>query len=139
MPSPERDLQSCQVVNTTTSNNLGNDALFTQYIDVVNRAIGNSRDDLYGKAIDLWDKTIGDEPIAVGVYASDASQPHHWYTVKLSDGTFDLLETGKASDAETDWKISDDHLSKVVDNPQTFIEHPVKLDLNWIKTRVGLS
>jgi hypothetical protein len=124
---------------STTSPNLGTDALFTQYIDVVNRVLGENRSGLYACAVQVWHKTIGDEPIAVGVYSGDAAHPHHWYTVKLTAGTFDLLERSKSDDAKFSWKVDESHLSHVVDNPQSYVEHPMTLDLDWLAARMGLA
>jgi hypothetical protein len=121
------------------SENLGTDALFNQYITVVNRAIGQNKDGLYGKAVELWGKAVGDKPIAVALYKSDAQNPHHWYTVKLSNGTFDVVDASKRDDAAYDWKVSDKHIAEVVDNPKTYIDSPIKLDIDWLKTRVGLN
>jgi hypothetical protein len=121
------------------SQDLAPDALFTQYLTVVNRVIAENRDGLYGKAAKLWDKAAGDEKVAVGVYKSDAESPHHWYTVTIQDGRVDLVDAAKANDAKQSWKISDEHLANVVDNPDKYVESPFKLDLDWLATRVGLA
>ncbi len=126
-------------MNQQVSQQLGADALFNQYIDIVNRAIGQNKDGIYGEAVDLWDKTMGGKHIAVGVYKGDADSPHHWYTVKLDNGSFDLIDASKRRDAAYSWKISDQHLANVVDDPDKYVESPVKLDLDWIKTRAGLA
>jgi hypothetical protein len=121
------------------SQDLAPDALFTQYLTVVNRVIHANRDGLYGKAAKMWDKAVGDEKIAVGVYKSDAESPYRWYTITIRDGRVDLLDSAKANDAKHSWKISDEHLANVVDNPDTYVESPFKLDLDWLATRVGLA
>lgn len=126
-------------MNLSTSQKLGSDALFTQYIDVINRVIGENRGSAYGAAMQVWNKTIKDAPIAVGVYDGDAKNPHHWYTIRMSDGTFDLVDNRKPDDPKLSWKVDEDHLTHVVDNPKTYVEHPMKLDLDWLQTRVGLA
>ena len=125
--------------STRVSKHIGSDALFTQYVEVVNRVIGENREGLYGSAVKLWDKLYADDEIAVGVYRKDAAHPHHWYTVKLSAGTFEVLEHGKSGDADVEWKVSDQHLAHVVDNPRDYVASPFKLDLDWLQTRVGLA
>lgn len=124
---------------TETGQSTGPDALFDEYLSVVNRAIAANKEGVYGKAVKLWERAAGDKQIAVGVYQSDASSPHHWYTLELHDGNFDLVERGKADKATFHWKISEEHLNHVVGDPQIYVEHPVKLDLDWLKTRVGLA
>lgn len=121
------------------SQDLGADALFNQYVTVVNRAISANEHGLYGKAVKLWDKMVGDEDIAVGVYKDDAASPHHWYTVKLEHGHLDVVDTHKPADAGHSWKISDEHLAHVVDHPEKYVSAPYKLDLDWLSTRVGLA
>jgi len=107
----------------------GTDALFAQYIDVVNQAISENRDSLYGAALNLWSMAIGDEPIAVGVYDNDARQPHDWYKLRLDDMSFDLVEDETTKEAKYSWLIDDDHVSHVVGNPDEYIEEPLKLEL----------
>lgn len=140
--------------STGAATRLGTDALFSRYVDVVNRAIAHNQDGIYGKAIRLWEsflrpsgadlrpsgaeKIVDRRQIAVGIYQGDASEPHHWYTVELRDGRFDVVAPGK-HEAALDWKISEDHLEHVVHDPQKYIDSPVKLDLDWLATRVGLS
>ncbi|MFO7565514.1 MAG: hypothetical protein R6X02_22925 [Enhygromyxa sp.] len=124
--------------NRETRQPLGTQALFEQYIDVVNRAIQHNKDGLYGKAARVWERIIGDRQIAVGIYKSDASNPHQWYTLELRHGRLELLGEGKTG-ATLDWKISEDHLEHVVHDPHKYIESPVKLDLDWLVTRVGLG
>lgn len=125
-------------MNEETRTPLGTQALFEQYIDIVNRAIQSNKDGLYGKAARLWGKVVGHRPIAVGIYKGDASNPHQWYTVEFDEGRLALLGQGRTGGA-LDWKISEDHLEHVVADPHKYIESPVKLDLDWLATRVGLS
>ena len=35
------------------------------------------------------------------------------------------------------WKVSQEYLAKVAANPQDYIDHPVKLDWDWLKSRIS--
>lgn len=114
-------------------------ALFTQYLNVVNQAIGSHRDQMpYKQLIQGAGKLIGDEAFAVAVYKDDPSSPHDTFKVRLRGDTFDLLEHGKGGE-DVAWSIPRDHLEKVVETPDRFIERPEKLQLDWLWKRVGIA
>lgn len=122
---------------TQARKDIPTDELFNQYIEVVNRVIAENRDGLYGKSANLWSKKFADEPIAVGVYDRDADTPHHWYTLKLRDSQLTLVDRIKDPDAKIKWKVKEDHLNHTINNADEYVKNPMKLDLDWIKTRVG--
>ncbi|MGM0576419.1 MAG: hypothetical protein ACQEXJ_11875 [Myxococcota bacterium] len=113
-------------------------ALFTQYLDVVNRAIGQHRDEFpYKQILAGGRKLLGDKHVGVGIYKERGDQPHDWFTIRmLDDGRLDIVEHGKASPDLT-WKVREQHLHNVVDDPEPYIDHPAKLDLDWLRTRVS--
>lgn len=111
--------------------------LFTQYINIVNQAIGENRDRFpYAQALTAAEKMMGDKSINVAVYDQDPDQPHDYFTIKLDDGTFDLEQHGKG-DGDVLWSVPNDHLKEVVDNPEPYLEEPAKLDLDWLQKRVS--
>jgi len=119
---------------------LTTDALFTQYLHVVNAAIGKHRGEFpYGPMIDLGERMLAGKKIGAAVYKDDPDQPHEFFTLKFSGGTFDLVSHGQDDDIDTTWKVKERHLQNVVDDPQTYEEQPYKLDLDWLKTRLGIE
>jgi hypothetical protein len=121
------------------ASDLGTEALFTQYIDVVNRALGEHRNDIpYKQIFTVGEKVLGDRKLGVAVYKNDPENPHHHFTITLDGGTFKILETGKG-EADIVWKVRDDHLENVVENPQEFVDRPAKLDLDWLQKRLGVT
>ena len=40
---------------------------------------------------------------------------------------------------EAGWKVSRSYLESVVENADEYIEHPAKLDWDWLKSRVGVK
>lgn len=123
----------------TDMTDMTTDALFTQYLDIVNRSIGEHRDEFpYDKMIAASDKLLADKNVGVAVYKDDPAHPHHWFTIQMKGGTLDLVSHGK-SDTDIVWKVDEHHLENVVQAPQPYIDQPVKLDLDWLKTRIGIA
>lgn len=115
------------------------DALFTQYLDVVNRALGENRDRFpYNRLFKAGDAILGDKPIGVAIYKDDASTPHDHFEVKFQDGTFRMTSHGKA-EASSVWKMPQSHLENVVEHPQTYVSQPAKLDMDWLAKRMGVA
>jgi len=113
-------------------------ALFSQYMDVVNKALVANKDDAYGMVVKAAEKFYDGKEIGVAVYEDEPSKPHDYYTVSFHGGTFHLLERGK-DEADSTWKLPQRHMEEVVADPQAFIDHPARMDLDWMKKRVGLN
>ena len=115
---------------------LQTDALFRQYLHNVNQALGSS--DVYRKMVKLGDKALGHQEINAHVYGDDPAAPSHSFVLQFNGRTFDLVEEGKRDDA-MDWNVPRAHMEEVVANPKPFLKNPAKLDLNWMKERLGLG
>lgn len=116
---------------------LETNALFTQYINVVNRSMGENKDKMpYKLMFDARNKLLEDDRIGVAVYKTDAKTPHDWFTITLKDGTFQVLDHGKKTPDVT-WRVKQDHLQNVVEHSDEFVKNPMKLDLDWLKTRLS--
>ena len=115
-------------------------AAFTQYLDIVNRALGEHRDETpYRQVFELGEKTLGGKDIGVGMYKDNPNHPHGWFTVRLDDGTFDLVDDSKPDDPDLKWIVRRDHVDHVIEEPAEFIADPWKLDLDWLRSTVGLN
>ena len=42
-------------------------------------------------------------------------------------------------EADVAWTVSRAYLEKLVENRREYIEHPAKIDWDWLKSRVGLG
>lgn len=119
---------------------LNSSALFTQYVDIVNRSLGENRDEFpFDKLLDATDDFLGDRQISVAIYKDDPKNPHDWFTIGFDDGTFGIAQRGKSDGSDIDWRVSEDYLRKVVTNPDRYIENPARLDFDWLKARVGIA
>lgn len=119
--------------------NLSLDARFAEYADVISRAIGAHRQSFpYSQILRLADTLIGGKRIGMAVYKTDPNHPHAFYTMTFENGRFGMVDRGKV-DPHMTWKIRESHIDEVIENPDMFIEHPARLDLSWLKNRLGLG
>lgn len=118
---------------------LNSTAVFTQYVDVVNRSIGKNRDDFpFKQMLTAADRLLDDKKIAVAIYKEDPDEPHDWMMMRFDDGSFRIAQHGKG-DASLTWRAKEDYVRKVVESPQEYIDHPSKLDFDWLKSRLGMD
>ncbi len=112
---------------------------FTQAVNVMNAALAEHKSDMpYKQLIEAADKTIGGKKFGVAIYDEDPAKPFDYFTVRYRDGSFEIVSHGK-DDPDIPWKTSVGYLEKVAANPEEYIEHPAKLDWDWLKSRVGLA
>ena len=76
--------------------------------------------------------------MGVAIYKDKPGAPHDFFTIKLNDGSFYVVEHGKKA-PDMVWKASEDYLRKVVSNKSDYIANPAKLDFDWLKSRIGIS
>lgn len=117
--------------------------LFADYLAIVNRAIAQNRDRVpYKQLFAGGKKLFGDRTLAVEVY--DDSTTLARFTLGLEDDRLAVIDAGGAGepagqgDGESvwAWKVSQTHLENVVSDPQPYIESPIKLDMDWLETRI---
>ncbi|HBO12895.1 MAG TPA: hypothetical protein DD491_08945 [Halieaceae bacterium] len=112
--------------------------LFMEALDVVNTAISEHKDgQLMGGLLTAADKTIGGKHLGVAVYRDDPDTPFDYFTLRFTNERLELLARGK-DEPEIAWKVSQDYLRDLVDNPRDYIDNPARLDLDWLRDRVGV-
>lgn len=113
--------------------------LFTESLNVINTALFENRDRMpYKPLLSASEKVLQDRQLGVAIYDEDASAPFDYFTIRYHDGTFEVLSHGKQQ-PEIAWRVSRDYLEKVAANPREYVEHPARLDWDWLKSRVGLE
>lgn len=114
-------------------------ALFTEALNVLNAVLSEHRDSApFETLLRASEKVLGDRPIGVAVYESDASAPFDYFTIRLRDGVFELVSHGK-QDPDVAWRVSRAYLEKLTRNPEDYFDNPLKLDWDWLKSRVGIE
>jgi hypothetical protein len=110
--------------------------LFTAALDVTNRSLEKNRESGFFKGlIAAADKYLDGHKAGVAIYDEDPKKPFDYFTIRYSNEKFEIQSRGK-SEHDTEWKVSRDYLESVADNPQEYIDHPSKLDLDWLKHRL---
>lgn len=121
----------------TNIENLDTNALFTQYVNVVNRAIGAHRDELpFKQLLAMGKELLKDKKIGAAVYKTDPDSPHDYFTITFQNGKL-RAEHGKQA-PDISWKVKEAYLQKVVAKPDQYVDSPGKLDLDWLKSRLGI-
>lgn len=59
--------------------------------------------------------------------------------MRLDGGKLELVGRGKRDEAKISWTVSRDYLETVVEDPDRYVDHPEKLDLDAIKSRLGIG
>jgi hypothetical protein len=113
--------------------------LLVDYLETCNEALAKHDDETpYKQIIALADDKLAGKELGFAVYDHDPDAPHDFFTVEMSNGKLHFVEHGKR-DPDIVWKTPQEYLEKVVDNQQRYIDEPSKLDLDWLKSRVGLG
>ena len=110
--------------------------LFMEALDVTNRALETNRGEgVYGKLLEIFDEHLEGHRAAVAVYDEDPAEPFDHFTIRFLDGRFELVERGKG-EHDTQWKVSTDYLRSLRDDPEKYVEHPTRLDWDWVTDRL---
>lgn len=120
---------------------LTDEALVRQYVHVVNRAVERHRDELPYKqildAVEASEVTL-DAGIAVQRDASEQGDDAEHFVLAW-DGDTLIAEPSRNTGERTWWSMPREHLVEVVQNPKTYLESPLKLNLDWMRRALGLQ
>jgi hypothetical protein len=112
---------------------------FVESLNVVNAALAENKDKFpYEQILAAAGNFAEDRNLGVAVYKDDPSKPFDYFTVRLRDGKFELVSHGK-EDPDIAWRVSQEYLDRVANNAEEYIAHPAKLDLDWLKDRLGVG
>ncbi len=110
---------------------------FQNFLDVINQSYRQNKDKAsYLHLFPAFDKIFNHRKLAIAVYQDDPGTPDEYFTVQFEDDHFEIAEHGSQQPVIA-WKLSEDYMQKVIDESQSFIEHPEKLDWEWLKSRIA--
>ncbi len=110
--------------------------LFTEALAVVNRALAANRDHpVFGRVLGLAEGHLDGHKANIVVYEDDPAAKEGFFTVKWEDHGLRLLTVGKGPH-DTQWKVSRAYLQSLVDDPETYVDNPARLDLDWLAHRI---
>ena len=111
------------------------DTLFREYLDVCNRALEANKDKFpYKQLWSMTESVLDDSSVKFAVYDD---RPKECYSLKLEDHKIKPVKKCDTEDAKEAWRMNLSYLQRVVEHPEEYIEHPAKLDWEWLKSRLG--
>ncbi|MDB2414163.1 hypothetical protein N9W34_00150 [Rickettsiales bacterium] len=109
------------------------DELFNQYLEICNKAIDKHKDEFpYKQILSATNAVVGDKPIDLTIYDDE---PKGAFSLKFKDKK--LVHNGTPEDVKKAWRVNLSYVKNVLEHPDKYIEHPEKLDMDWLKSRFG--
>jgi hypothetical protein len=110
--------------------------IFTRYIAVCNQAIDRHRNTFpYRELLAAREKLLG-EYIHVAIY-DDNGIPEAVFMLHFKDDKLTFWQD-VSSGMKKSWRLNRSYLRQVVEHPEKYLEHPERLDIDWLKNRLGL-
>jgi len=108
-----------------------------RYVDAVNAALtANGDRPLYRFLIRVCDRRYGDTDLGVAVYKHVPDHPYDYFTLRWNHGSLEVHEHGKTDEVAYQWLLPVQHIEHVLDAPQKFERRPVRLQVDWMLTRL---
>jgi hypothetical protein len=112
--------------------------ILTDAVDVWNAAIQrHGRAFPYREIVPRCEDALRGTDIGVEIYETDRDRPSGRYTLRFEDGRIRTADHNP--DAPVMWVVSGTFLRDVVENRVDYLEHPVKLDWDWLTHPAGIS
>jgi len=114
-------------------------SLLIDYLDVCNAAAEVHRHSLvYKPIIAAYDSMFANRQVAIDIYDSDPDEIETTVTIRLVNGEFvPVAETDEEPSFHL--KLGRRYMQDVVAHRDEYIQHPEKLDWDWIKSRLGVE
>lgn len=112
--------------------------LMGNFIEVCNLALEKHKGSFpFSQFIYLGNQLLSGKHFGVEVYKDKPFQTYDYYTITFEDGRILIAGHGKESPV-IEWKVGRDYLEKVVEDPNHYIDNPLMLDWDWLRSRIGL-
>jgi CBS domain-containing protein len=114
-------------------------SLLISFLDVCNKSLAKNREKfLYKQLFTLYEKLFAGRDVGVIIYEDDPETEIGRVSVRFKDGRYEPVGS-EIDDVAFRVKLKRSYMEKVVANPSEYIEHPEKLDWEWLKSRIGLE
>lgn len=111
---------------------------FNDYLDAVNDGIAaHQRRAPFRLIWRTYLRRYEQRDLGVAVYKNVPEHPYDYFTVRLTAQGLELAEHGKTEQVEREWLMADVHLEHVLAHPERYKRNPVRLQLDWLRTRLG--
>ena len=113
--------------------------LLSKYLDVCNAAEDAHRHSLpYKPIIAAYDSVFANRQVGIEIYRNDPDDVETTIAVRFIDGLFEAVPDSR-SQSSFHLKLKRRYMEDVVAHRKEYIQHPEKLDWEWIKSRVGME
>jgi len=110
--------------------------LIKQYINIANDILRQQKNDfaLQG-VVALLDRTLGGDDITVQVL-DEHDAPVARFTTRFGEGQFAPVRSGVPA-TDRQFEVKSTYLKQVVDNAEDYMQHPTRLDWDWLTGQVS--
>ena len=112
--------------------------LMKDYVNIANLAMEKHGDRFPLKQVlgVIDSVTRQDNRVGVAVYSTSPSRPQDYFTVRYNQAQrLELAAHGREA-PDIEWKLNRSYLEEVARNRQRYIDHPLRLDWEWVKSRI---
>lgn len=114
---------------------LSTQALVKQYLNICNDVLLSHRQSpLLKQVLALVNRLYSQDTITFKV-VNDDDEPLGYFSTRFVDGTFTPVEEGR-QDPDIHLQLQRSYLEQVVNNAQDYMDHPTKLDWDWLTGEV---
>jgi hypothetical protein len=113
---------------------------FLQALNVVNAVLDLYRDSLSLRPLLAHaESELGGCDLFVAIVDDEhPARPVDHVTIRLQQGVFVMVAHGTTTN-DFDWHVTRSELARIAKNPRDYLDAPERLNLEWLKARVGLT
>jgi hypothetical protein len=116
------------------------ETLFFRALDVLNLSLDAHRGFApYRQMISAAESFLKDKNLRVLVYDDDPDAPRAEFAIRLKNRQFEHRPATSREKDESDvvWRVPTSYLEDLANNAVDYISHPMKINWNWLKARIG--
>jgi hypothetical protein len=114
--------------------------LFSMAIEVWDRAIRRHQSKFpYREILPRCEKALRGRNLLVQVYDNNPDRPVAHFQVRLENGLIRPVGEEQYEGEKASWRVSKEYLQDVAHNADHYVEHPAKLDWDWLTRPIGAS
>ena len=114
-------------------------SLLVEYLDVCNTTLAANRNTFpYKQLFALFEKLFANRQVACMMYEDNPNLVLLTATVQLAGGKFEPVPE-KEANPSLHIKLKTGYMEGVVRHRRDYIDHPEKLDWDWLKSRLGME
>lgn len=119
---------------------LDSKTVFLNFLNICNLALRAHKkvEFPHRQMLDAAERVIGGKNIGVAVTEENSTMPSSYFTLRFQDGVFDVVAQDKQQ-PDTEWQLDRAYLERTVEHSSQYVDHPEKLEWDWLKSKLGLD